>query len=98
MGAYIIVWACYCRSKFAMEDQESLPIALRRCKRQRNTEADFVKLPKAEHVKQEAKLYPVTVTEEKSEGEKALVKIHYVGYSSDWDEWRYEGELESIEE
>ena len=24
-----------------------------------------------------------------------MVKIHYVGFSSDWDEWRYEEELES---
>ena len=27
-----------------------------------------------------------------------MVKLHYVRYSSDWDEWRYEEELESQEE
>ena len=54
-----------------MEDQESLPIAVRRPKHQiepvNYKEEDFVKLPKAEYVKQPEKLYPVTVTEEKSE-------------------------------
>ena len=36
----------------------------------------------------------MTVTEEKSEGHRAMVKVHYEGYSNDCDEWRYEEELE----
>ena len=27
-----------------------------------------------------------------------MVKIHYEGYSSDSDEWRYEEELENLDE
>ena len=85
-----------------MDGDSSLPIALRRCKRQKKAvnykEEDFVKLPKAEKVKKEAKLYPVTVTQEKSEGDRAMVKIHYEGYSNDCDEWRCEEELECLEE
>ena len=85
-----------------MDGDSSLPIALRRYKRQKKAvnykEEDFVKLPKAEKVKKEAKLYPVTVTQEKSEGDRAMVKIHYEGYSNDCDEWRCEEELECLEE
>ena len=84
------------------DNQRDLPIALRRGKWQINEvnykEENFVKLPKSERIKRETKLYPVTVQEEKSEEDKAMVKIHYVGYSSELDEWRYEEELESLEE
>ena len=59
-----------------MDGQNTLPIALRHCKRQRKEvnykEEDFVKLPRPEKVKKEAKLYPVTITEEKCEGDRAM--------------------------
>ena len=55
-----------------------------------------MKLPRAEKVKKEAKLYPVTITEEKCKGDRAIVKMHYEGYSGDSDEWRYEEELENL--
>lgn len=74
---------------------EDLPIAQRRCKRQRKEvnykETEFLKLPRAESVK--PKLYPVTITERNSD----KVKIHFVGYSEEYDEWRDEDELENIE-
>ena len=80
----------------AMEDDLSLPISLRRCKRQRKEvnykEVESLKLPRAESIK--PKLYPVSVTERDSD----RVKIHYVGYSEDHDEWRNEEELESLGE
>ncbi len=98
------MWAWY--KKISMEVKDALPsdlpIALRRAKRQREEvnykEESFIKLPKSDRIQQKTKLYPVTVQEEKSEGDRAMVKIHYVGYSSEWDEWRYEGELESLNE
>ncbi len=98
------MWVWY--KKISMEVKDALPsdlpIALRRAKRQREEvnykEESFIKLPKSDRIQQKTKLYPVTVQEEKSEGDRAMVKIHYVGYSSEWDEWRYEGELESLNE
>lgn len=75
---------------------QDLPIALRRCKRQRRevNYSESVKLPRAEAVK--TKLYPVTVTERDSGSSR--VKIHFVGYSEDYDEWREEEDLESLED
>ena len=77
-----------------MADQESsdeLPIALRRCKRTRSPvnyrEADMVKLPRAS--RSQDKVYPVTILEQNSD----KVKVHYIGYSSIYDEWKYEDEL-----
>ena len=85
-----------------MEDQEcgNLPIALRRGKRKMRevNYKEVPKLPRAESIKVEKKLYPVIVAARKSDGDDAKVKIHYVGYSSDFDEWRDEQELESLEE
>ena len=68
-----------------------LPIALRRCKRTRSPvnyrEADMVKLPRAS--RSQDKIYPVTIVEQDSD----KVKVHYIGYSSDYDEWKNEDEL-----
>ncbi len=88
------MWVWY--KKISMEVRDvlprDLPIALRRAKRQGEEvnykEESFIKLPKSDRIQQKTKLYPVTVQEEKSEGDRAMVKIHYVGYSSEWDEWR----------
>ena len=84
-----------------MEDQEcgNLPIALRRGKQEMRevNYKEVTKLPRAESFKIEKKLYPVIVAARKSDGDNAKVKIHYVGYSSDLDEWRDEEELDSLE-
>ena len=60
-------------------------------------EVATIKLPRAEtcrHASSSAsRLYPVTVTERDSE----KVRIHYVGYSSSYDEWREMEELETLE-
>ena len=68
-----------------------LPIALRRCKRTRSPvnyrEADMVKLPRAS--RSQDRLYPVTILEQ----DCAKVIVHYIGYSSNYDEWKYEDEL-----
>ena len=51
------------------------------------------RLPRPEKFRAKSdKLFPVKVVEK--EGQR--VKIHYVGYSTDYDEWREESELESI--
>ena len=61
-----------------MDGQNNLLIALRRCKRQRKEvnykEESSLELRRSKKV---AKLYPVTITEEKCEGDRAMVKIHY---------------------
>ena len=44
--------------------------------------------------KNKDKLYPVTVVEH----DASRVKIHYVGYSSEHDEWREGNELEFLDE
>ena len=73
------------------EEVSDLPIALRRCKRARSPvnyrEADMVKLPRAS--RSEDKLYPVTILEQDND----KVKVHYIGYSSSYDEWKDEDEL-----
>jgi hypothetical protein len=77
----------------------NLPIALRRGKRNLGEvnyrEADKLKLPRASTSLVEDKFYPVTVVEQDSE--RSRVKVHYVGYSSDCDEWKYGDEVKDIE-
>jgi hypothetical protein len=73
---------------------EDLPIALRRGRRSRDPvnyrEAESLKLPRASTSQPpKSKLYPVTVLEQDSD----KVKVHYVGYSSTYDEWKYEDEV-----
>ena len=65
-----------------MDGDSSLPITLRCCKRQK----------KAVNYKEEdfVKLPNALIV-------RAMVKIHYEGYSNDCDEWRYEEELECLE-
>ena len=54
-------------------------------------EASDVRLPRAERVQARSdKLFPVEVVEDKR------VKVHYVGFSTKYDEWRDESELESV--
>ena len=59
-------------------------------------ELNDVRIPRAERTRNTTsnELYPVHVVER--QGAKR-VKVHYVGYSSAYDEWRDESELESIE-
>ena len=74
------------------------PIATRRGRRSLRTvnykELDNLRLPKESVTKskEENKLYPITVVEQ----ENNKVKVHYVGYSSDFDEWKKEDELECL--
>ena len=79
------------------------PIATRRARRSLNPvnykELENIKLPKASRPKasvSKPKLYPVTILEGESNNDQ--VKIHYVGYSSDYDEWRDLCELEALDE
>ncbi|SMN01620.1 hypothetical protein SPONL_2199 [uncultured Candidatus Thioglobus sp.] len=78
-------------------EAENLPIALRRGKRNLREvnyrAAESLKLPRASSSLVKDKLYPVTVLEQDSD----RVKVHYVGYSSEHDEWKYGGELEDLE-
>ena len=69
---------------------------LRSKKRVNYREANDVRIPRAERTRSTTsnELYPVHVVER--QGAKR-VKVHYVGYSSAYDEWRDESELESIE-
>lgn len=77
-----------------------LPIALRRGKRDRSTvnyrEVEALKLPRASRSQPSSrdKLYSVTILEQ----DEDKVKVHYVGYSSIYDEWKHENELEEDEE
>lgn len=59
-------------------------------------EVNDVRIPRAErtHSTTSNELYPMHVVERQ---EAKRVKVHYVGYSSAYDEWRDELELESIE-
>lgn len=56
-------------------------------KHERTTE----KLPRAERVKND-RLYPLEVIAK--DGDR--VKVHYIGYSSQYDEWRQSSELETL--
>jgi hypothetical protein len=84
-------------------DDASLPIAIRRTKRSRNEvnykEPGNIKLPKASLCKTDDKtddkLYPVTILEQNAES--TMMKIHYVGYSSEYDEWKDLYEVETLE-
>ena len=65
----------------------------RRLRSKRTIRYCDTRLPRPEKVRAKSdKLFPVKVVEK--EGQR--VKIHYVGYSIDYDEWREESELESI--
>ena len=56
-------------------------------------EASDVRLPRAERVQARSdKLFPVEVVEK----EDKRVKVHYVGFSTTYDKWREESELESV--
>lgn len=56
-------------------------------------EACDIRLPRAERVQAGSdKLFPVEVVEK----EDKRVKVHYVGFSTEYDEWREESELESV--
>ena len=67
---------------------------LRSKKRVNYREADDVRLSRAERARSPSnELFPVHVIERTDE----RVKVHYVGYSSSYDEWRDESELESID-
>ena len=66
---------------------------LRSKKRINYREASDVRLPRAERVQAgRDKLYPVEVIEK----EDRRVKVHYVGYSTKYDEWREESDLEPV--
>ena len=56
-------------------------------------EASDVRLPRAERVQARSdKLFPVEVVKK----EDKRVKVHYVGFSTKYDEWREECEIESV--
>lgn len=78
----------------AMEE----PIATRRPRRALKAvnyrQLENPKLPKSSVCATRDKLYPITVLEE----DHSKVKIHYVGYSSAFDEWREQSELECLAE
>ena len=54
-------------------------------------EVNIIKLPRAERVKND-RLYPLEVIAK--DGDR--VKVHYIGYSSQYDEWRQSSELETL--
>ena len=60
---------------------------LRSKRRMNYHETSDVRLPRAERV-----LFPVEVVEK----ENKCVQVHYVGFSTKYDEWREESELESV--
>lgn len=71
----------------------------KRVKQVRNyKELSDVKIPKAKRLKQGApgKLFPVTIVEEDDSTRR--YKVHYVGYSSCYDEWKDCEELVNIED
>ena len=74
------------------------PIATRRSRRSLRAvnykDLEKIKLPKVSVCKPKDKLYPVTVLEHDAD----KVKVHYVGFSEDHDEWREENELEALGE
>ena len=74
------------------------PIATRRGRRSLRAvnykDLEKIKLPKVSVCKPKDKLYPVTVLEHDAD----KVKVHYVGFSEDHDEWREENELEALGE
>jgi len=51
---------------------------------------DTIKLPRAQRIKD--KLYPVEIVGR--DGDR--VKVHYIGYSSQYDEWRLSSDLETL--
>jgi hypothetical protein len=57
-------------------------------------EVNLLHLPKPMKRKREAKLYPVLVIEE--DKENGRVKVHYVGYSTKFDEWKDTDEIEDL--
>ena len=57
-------------------------------------DASDVRLSRAERIQAGMdKLYPVEVVKK----ENRLVKVHYVGYSTKYDEWREESDLEPVD-
>ena len=69
-----------------------------RCSRGQRSRVNYkevaaIKLPRAGTCRHASRLYLSTVTEWDSK----RVKIHYVGYSSSYDEWREMEELETLE-
>ena len=64
-----------------------------RSKRRINYREASVRLPRAERVQARSdKLFLVEVVEK----EDKHVKVHYVGFSTNYEEWRQESELESV--
>ena len=54
-----------------------------------------VRLPRSERIPSKVDmLYPIEILERTSD----RVKIHWIGYDSKYDEWRNEGDIESIAE
>jgi len=51
---------------------------------------DTIKLPRAQRIKD--KLYPLEIVGR--DGDR--VKVHYIGYSSQYDEWRLSSDLETL--
>lgn len=50
-----------------------------------------LRLPRAKHVKKDDKLYELEVIEE--DVYTSRVKVHYVGYDSEHDEWRDKADI-----
>ncbi len=68
---------------------------LRNMKRKEYKQMSDVRLPRPTRLsKAEDELYPVEITEKAGD----RVKIHYVGYSSDTDEWKEAREVVDIAE
>lgn len=51
-----------------------------------------IKLPRAQRTRTDDTLYPLEVIDR--EGDR--VKVHYIGYSTQYDEWRLSSELETV--
>ena len=68
---------------------------LRKKEKKNYRELADVQLPRPERIpSKEDTLYPIEILERTSD----RVKIHWIGYDSKYDEWRNEGDIESIAE
>ena len=55
--------------------------------------ADLVLPRPKRNRKDNSRLYPIDILERRQEGGQSQIKIHYVGYSSVYDEWREASEV-----
>ena len=53
-----------------------------------------IQLPRAKHIKKDTTLYELEIVEEDVYNNK--VKVHYIGYDSDDDEWRDKADIVSL--